>query len=152
MNQFDTVLSVMIVNRREISGELALRLVSDCVAFAGERGWDICAAVCDPRGAPVALLRTDHVVMPAIEFAIDKAYTAATLRMSTQGFFERADARPALKLGLTNRPRMLVFPGGFPLFHDGGCIGGLGVSGAEDHEDVECAVAVIEAAGLKTEA
>ncbi len=142
---------MMIINRAEISGELALRLVADCVAFAGERGWEICAAVCDPRGALVALLRTDHVVVPAIDFAIDKAFTAATLKKSTRSFFERADSNPALKLGLTNRPRMLVFPGGFPIFCDGDCIGGLGVSGAQDHEDVECAVAVIEGAGLMTD-
>jgi uncharacterized protein GlcG (DUF336 family) len=139
----------MIVERTEISGELALRLVSDCVRFAGARGWEVCAAVCDPRGALVALLRTDHVVMPAIEFAIDKAYTAATLKTSTQDFFKRAESRPALKLGLANRPRILVFPGGYPVFHDDVCIGGLGVSGAQDQEDVECAVSVIEGAGLQ---
>ncbi len=140
----------MLVERREISGSKALEIVQHAVDYAGKKGWEVCAAICDPRGALVALARTDEVVIPAIDFAVDKAYTAATLKRSTRDFFERADSRPSLKLGLANRPRILVFPGGLPLIFSGNVVGGLGVSGAQDHEDVECAMAAIEKAGLAT--
>jgi uncharacterized protein GlcG (DUF336 family) len=140
----------MLVERKEISASKALEIVRFAIDHASENGWEVCAAICDPRGALAALARTDNVVVPAIDFAIDKAYTAATLQRSTQDFHKRAESRPALKLGLANRPRILVFPGGLPLIFSGTAIGGLGVSGAQDHEDVECAIAAIEKAGLTT--
>jgi uncharacterized protein GlcG (DUF336 family) len=132
----------------EITPEAALLLVTKAVDHAKANAWQVCAAVCDPAGHFVALLRTEDVVAPAIEFAIDKAYTAATLRTSTPEFFERAYGNPALKLGLANRPRVLVFPGGVPVLSGGRVIGGLGVSGAADRDDVACAEVALEALGL----
>ena len=37
--------------------------------------------------------------------------------------------------------------GGVPIFADGVCVGGIGVSGAKDHEDLACAHA-LDAAGF----
>ena len=139
------------ITREEIAAEAGLRLVEAAVARARDEGLEVCAALCDPRGHLVALARTDNVVAPAIEYAIDKAWTAATLNRSTEGFFERAHARPALGMGLANRPRVLVFPGGQPIRRGDACLGGLGVSGAQDHEDVAIACAVIAEAGFGTE-
>ena len=130
---------------KAITADAALTLVTAAVAHAKSRGWEVCAAVCDPAGHLVAVLRTDRVVVPAIEFAIDKAYTAATLRTTTLAFHERAESKPPLKQGLTNRPRILVFPGGLPITDGEEVIGGIGVSGAADMEDVECAEMALEA-------
>lgn len=137
------------VKRLEINAELAQRMVAQCIDFASQRQWEICATICDPRGHPVVLLRTDNVVVPAIQYAVDKAWTAATLGTSTEAFYERAASRPALAMGLSNRERVLVFPGGYPILENGICIGGLGVSGAKDEEDVEIATTVIEQNGFK---
>lgn len=134
--------------RREVSAATAAALVRECIAHAEAKGWEIAAAVVDPRGSLVAFGRTDDVVVPAIEFAIDKAYTAATLRKSTADFFERADGSRSLKLGLANRPRLMVWSGGLAIFEGGTCIGGVGVSGAKDAEDVECAAAALRALNL----
>ena len=142
----------MIITRTEISQAVALQLVTESISYANAKGWQITAAVADPRGTLVALLRTDDVVTPAVDFAVDKAYTAATLRCSTKGFYERAETNSSLKLGLTNRPRLMVWTGGLPLFHNGACIGGLGVSGAQDFEDEEIALAAISMVGLTAEA
>jgi glc operon protein GlcG len=43
--------------------------------------------------------------------------------------------------------RMVVYPGGLPLFHDGQLVG-LGVSGAEGHQDRSYAAASVRAAHL----
>ncbi len=142
----------MTLTRTEICAAGALDLVQSALRHARANHWEICAAVCDPRGSLVALLRTDDVIVPAVDFAVDKAYTAATLRRSTESFFARAAASPSLSLGLGNRPRLMVWSAGLPVFHDGVCIAGLGVSGAKDHEDVACAEAAIRGAGFCTEA
>lgn len=131
-----------------IGSEVASKLAQAAIDHALRMGVDVCATVCDPGGHPVALLRTDHVRPPAIGFATDKAYTAATLHTSTQDLHERAASRPALAMGLANRERILVFPGGLPIYAEGKLIGGIGVSGATDSEDVECARAALTALGL----
>ena len=127
------------VGKLDLSGDKALELAKAALSYARQQGWEVCISVCDSRGVPLALLRTDHVIDPAIGFAVDKAYTAATLRRSTASFAERALSRPPLALGLSNRDRILVFPGGLPIIVDGQCLGGIGVSGATDEQDVECA-------------
>lgn len=142
----------MSVMRREISAAAAAKLVAAAVDHARSQDWEITVAVCDPRGHLVAFLRTDDVVAPAIEFAIDKAYTAATLRRSSSAFGERMASSPTLALGLGTRDRLMSWAGGLPILEDGICVGGIGVSGAKDHEDVACALAAVSAVGFATEA
>ena len=135
---------IQTINRVEIAAASALEMVAQCVDYATRKNWEICAAICDPRGHLVALARTDNVVTPAIQYAIDKAWTAATLSTTTEAFHTRASENPALALGLTNRERVLVFPGGFPIYAAQSCLGGLGVSGAKDDEDIEVAQTIID--------
>lgn len=137
------------LTRQEITADLAQLMVTQCIDYARARQWEICATICDPRGHPVVLMRTDYVVVPAIQYAIDKAWTAATLQTTTEAFYTRAASRPALAMGISNRERVLVFPGGFPILDDGVCLGGLGVSGAKDEEDVEIASSIIEKHGFR---
>lgn len=131
------------ISRLQISSALAATMVQEAIAYARAQNWEVCAAICDPAGHLAALARTDGVPTPAIQFAIDKAYTAATLGKSTSAFFERASSRPALAMGLANRERILVFPGGLVIADSGTILGGIGVSGAQDHEDVACASAIL---------
>ncbi len=140
------------VTRTEISAGAALDLVRGAVAHARENGWEVTAAVVDPRGHLVAFWRTDAVIDPAITFAIDKAYTAATLRKASQAFGERMASKPTLSLGVGTRERIITWAGGLPIFKDGQCIGGIGVSGAQDHEDIACASAALSEMGLSAEA
>jgi uncharacterized protein GlcG (DUF336 family) len=133
----------IIVEKPTISAAAGLQLVRWALAHAETQGWTVCAAVCDPAGHLVAFHRHDGVNVPPIEFAIDKAYTAATMGRTTAALFARAEEKPPLKLGLANRRRLLVFPGGVPIMHESRVIGGLGVSGAADHEDVLCAEAAL---------
>jgi uncharacterized protein GlcG (DUF336 family) len=52
-----------------------------------------------------------------------------------------------MKLGFSNRPRLVVFGGGLPI-GQGDWIGGIGVSGASESEDEECARAGLVAIGM----
>ena len=142
----------MIVTRPQLSSDAALRLVQAAVAHAGANGWSVCVAVVEPGGTPLALWRMDGVAVPVVDFALDKAYTAATLKRSTEAFFDRMETSPSLRLGLANRARLMVWGGGLPVFHDGEVVGGIGVSGAKDFEDIACAKAAIQALGLNWDA
>ena len=142
----------MFTERKDLQAETALALAQSAIAHAKANGWQITVAICDSSGHLLAFLRTDDVVVPAIEFAIDKAYTAASLRNQTKAFGERMVSEPTLSLGVGTRQRLLTWAGGLPIFADGICVGGIGVSGAKDHEDLACAHAALEAAGLSASA
>ena len=139
------------ITRNEISSELAYQMVGKAIKLALEMEVNVCAVVCDPRGHLVALARTDHVMPPAMQFATDKAWTAANFSISTLGLYERVSAKPPVAMGFANRDRVLFFPGGIPIFEGNTCIGGMGVSGAKDQEDIDIATTVIKESGLSVE-
>ncbi len=132
------------IERREITSNLAFQMVGSAIQLAEQKNVEVCAAICDPRGHLVALARTDNVMAPAIQYSIDKAWTAANFAISTQGLYERVSVKPAVSMGFSNRDRVLFFPGGFPIFEGDKCIGGLGISGAKDQDDIDIAQATIE--------
>lgn len=138
----------MLVSHVTLSAATALRLVGAAVAEAERNGWRVAVAVVDPSGLPIAAVRMDQATPPILEFAQDKAYTAATMRRSTEAHFGRMTSSPSLTLGFQNRPRLMVWGGGLPIVHDGRVVGGIGVSGAKDFEDVACAEAALAQEGL----
>lgn len=138
----------MLVSHVTLSAATALRLVGAAVTEAERNGWRIAVAVVDPSGLPIAAVRMDQATPPILEFAQDKAYTAATMRRSTEAYFGRMASSPSLTLGFQNRPRLMVWGGGLPIVHDGRVVGGIGVSGAKDFEDVACAEAALAQEGL----
>jgi uncharacterized protein GlcG (DUF336 family) len=138
----------MIVTQAMLSSEAAMALVQRAVAHARAEGWAVAAAVVDPQGIVQALWRMDGVAPNVADFALDKAYTAATMRRSTAAFAERMGGVPSLALGLGTRTRLLTWGGGLPVVHGGGLVGGIGVSGAKDHEDIACAETALASAGF----
>jgi len=142
----------MISEKPEISAKAGLEMALAAIAFAQENEWDITVAICDRAGQLIAFLRSENVILGAIDFAIDKAFTAATLRKSTADFGTRMASAPGLSLGVGTRPRLMTWTGGLPIFYNGVCVGGIGVSGALDHQDLSCAQAAIDFVGLRSDA
>ena len=130
-----------------ISYASAARLRDADLDHAAANGWSVAVAVLDPWGALVTSARMDGVAPPILEFAVDKAYTA-TLGKTTRAFYERMSSSPHLTLGLQTRPRLCAWDGGLPIRDGGELIGAIGVSGAAGREDVACAEAALEKAGL----
>ncbi|QFQ89613.1 hypothetical protein F8A10_19440 (plasmid) [Paracoccus kondratievae] len=97
------------------------------------------------RSAPA---RMDGVAAQTLDFAVDKAFTAATMRRSTLDFCVRMNSTDERRAGLANRHRLITWEGGLPIVHNGTIVGGVGVSGVQGHEDVECAQAALHSLGL----
>lgn len=133
---------------KAVKNEVGQRLVSAALRNAKSNGWVVAVAVTDSQGNLVAFGRDDSVAPPIGGFAIDKAYTAASLRKATADFGERMASSPTLSLGIGNRDRFLTWGGGVPIFEDGDCIGAIGVSGAQDYEDIECVKFALQQEGL----
>ena len=130
-----------------ISAEAAATAVQAAVAHAEAKGWKINAAVVDRGGNLMAFLRMPGAFIHSIEIAIDKAYTAASFGFSTKDWMSAIGHDEGMKLGFSARPRLIVFGGGLPIGQKD-WIGGIGVSGASEAEDEECARAGLAAIGM----
>ena len=133
-----------------IGWEAASTAARAAVQYAQARGWRINVAVVDRGGNMMAFLRMPGAFLHSIEIAIDKAYTAASFGFSTKDWMGAIGHDEGMKFGFSARPRLIVFGGGLPLRVEGEeeWIGGIGVSGASEAQDEECARAGLAAIGL----
>lgn len=132
-----------------ITAEAAAAACSAAVAHAAARGWRINVAVVDRGGNLMAFLRQPGAFIHSIQIAIDKAFTSASFGFPTKAWMGAIGHDEGMKLGFANQPRLIVFGGGLPVPGGGGeWIGGIGVSGASEAEDEECARAGLAAIGL----
>ena len=70
-----------------------------------------------------------------------KISTAAETRRSTANWQERIKSRPEL----IRMPGVTPVQGGLPIVVDGACVGAVGISGVQSHEDEQIAAAGIKA-------
>ncbi|MDR3483018.1 MAG: heme-binding protein [Burkholderiaceae bacterium] len=133
-----------------ISWDAAGTAARAAVQYAQAHGWRINVAVVDRGGNMMAFLRMPGAFLHSIEIAIDKAYTAASFGFSTKDWMGAIGHDDGMKFGFSAQPRLIVFGGGLPLRVEGEeeWIGGIGVSGASEAQDEECARAGLAAIGL----
>jgi uncharacterized protein GlcG (DUF336 family) len=136
---------------QSVSCRTGMFFLDAAVSWASDQGLLVAIAVADPQGTDICSVRMDGVSPPILDFARDKAFTAATMRRDTEAFAARMNSKESLKLGFSTRQRLISWGGGVPIFAAGSCIGALGVSGAQDHEDIACARYTITQAGLAFE-
>lgn len=103
---------------------------------AREEGLRVVAAVCDAGGNAVALQRDDDAYIASVDVASNKAFTAVSLKMTTEQVGRLAQpGAPLYGIQHTNGGRIVIFGGGAPLSRGGVIIGGLGVSGGSAEQD-----------------
>lgn len=95
-------------------------------------------AVVDEHGELLAFLRTDGCPLASITIAINKAFTASRERKESAavGQASRNENFPMTNFG---ELRYVTWGGGVPVVHEGRVIGGVGVSGLSEAEDVALA-------------
>jgi glc operon protein GlcG len=111
---------------------------------ARNNNWIVAIAILDDGGHLMHFARMDGASPANAAIAVDKARTAALSRR-TSGRWEQLikDGRT----GMLNMPGILPVQGGVPIMVDGVCIGGVGASGVQSHEDEQIVVAGIKALG-----
>ena len=136
---------------------LTLAQASTIVDVALKKGRDTnCApltvAVLDAGGHLVAFKREDRSGILRFDIAYGKAWGALGMGFGTRELAERAGKAPIFftALAAVSHGRMIPVPGGV-LIKDaaGDVLGAVGISGDTSDRDEACAVAGIEAAGLK---
>jgi uncharacterized protein GlcG (DUF336 family) len=109
-------------------------------------------AVLDAGGHLVAFKREDKSGLLRFDIAFGKAWGALGMGFGSRTLFERANATPQFftMLAAASGGRIVTNPGGVLIRNShGDVIGAVGISGDTSDRDEACAMAGIEAAGLK---
>jgi len=117
------------------------RILAAAEAEGLRNKWNVAIAVLDDGGHLLGFHRMDGATPANAEIAVLKGRSAAVSRRSTRNWEERiAGGRMAIL-------KMPVLPvtGGLPIVVEGECVGGIGVSGVQSHEDEQIAQAGIDA-------
>ena len=128
--------SVIAKNNIKMSLHMAKKVIDGVLKKASEMGVNAVAAVYDEGARPVAVECMDNSYIASFDIAVNKAYTAVSLKMSTTELKPLAQpGAPLYGIQFTNDNKIVVFGGGVPLEYGGEIIGGLGVSGGSEGQD-----------------
>jgi len=119
-----------------LSHEDVLAIAAATRAEAQRNGWTVTLALVDDGGHPLYLERLEGARANTVAVALGKARTSALLHAPSSGIAGRVKDNPALlKLDL------MPMQGGLPLMCGTQCVGGIGVSGVQAHQDEQCSAA-----------
>jgi uncharacterized protein GlcG (DUF336 family) len=119
----------------------AHKMMEACKAEAQKNKWNVAIAIVDDAGYLMLLERMDGTGPTSAEVAPGKARTAALTRRPSKFWEERVKDRPAF----VNFPAGQMIQGGLPIMYQNECVGGIGVSGVQSHEDEQIAQAGVNA-------
>jgi len=107
------------------------KITAACEAEAKKNKWIVSIAILDDGGHVLMLTRMDGAAPVTAQIATEKGRSAAVSRRSTKVSEDRIAAGRVVLL------KMPVLPvqGGVPIMHQGECVGAIGVSGVQSHED-----------------
>jgi glc operon protein GlcG len=119
------------------------KMMAACLAEAAKNKWSVCVAIVDEGGFLLQFERMDGAAPISTEVACGKARTSALTKRPSKFFEDRVKERPAF----ANFPAGILIQGGLPIMHQNECVGAIGVSGVQSHEDEQIAQAGIAALG-----
>ena len=129
----------------------AKKMMTAAIGKAGEIGIAVTVAIVDIGGHMMMLERMDGGRFHTVHSSTTKAVTASSNRRQTtthgaQG--QDLDTLHAIGLSLAAGPeRWTAMEGGFPIFFEEDCVGGIGVSGGDWQQDQDIAQAAVDAVG-----
>ena len=119
------------------------KITAACEAEAKKNKWIVSIAILDDGGHVLMLTRMDGAAPVTAQIATEKGRSAAVSRRSTKVSEDRIAAG---RVALLKMP-VLPVQGGVPIMHQGECVGAIGVSGVQSHEDEAVCNAGIAALG-----
>ena len=118
------------------------KIAAAAEAEARKNNWSVAIAILDDGGHLLYFVRMDGATPANARIAVGKGRTAAESRRSTGMWEERIKQG---RMSMLRMPGVTPVQGGLPIVVDGACVGGVGVSGVQSHEDEQIAAAGIRA-------
>jgi uncharacterized protein GlcG (DUF336 family) len=136
----------------ELTLDVARKILDAALAKATEKKLKpLVVMVLDARGCIKAAAAQDGTSLLRGEVAHGKAYGALAMGMGSRALFQRAHEQAYFVSAVNTlaQGRLVPVPGGVLIQQEGALLGAVGVSGDSSDNDEICAIAGIEAAGLK---
>src|SRR5688572_23160361 len=131
-----------------VSHEATAAILEAAVRKATEIGIRVNVAVVDSGGNLAGFLRMPGSFLVSIDVALRKAKACASFGIPPEVLEQVLDSHPPrVREGILSHPSATVIRGGLPIRVDGELLGGVGVSGGSEEQDVECAAAGLAAIG-----
>ena len=128
-----------------LTPETALAAAQAALAHCRKAGFQVAVAVVDRSGVLQVLLRDRFAGAHTVEVATQKAWTAASFRLSTTTLAAETQAGKPMS-GIRSAGQVMAIGGGQVIEAGGSTFGGIGVSGAPGGEaDDACANAGVKA-------
>jgi glc operon protein GlcG len=125
---------------RTIDYAEAKRIIEAAIAEASKISQNAVVAVADSHGELIAFARMDGAPVSSIRIAINKAWSAARERKTTQEIGERArHPEKGFDIAYFGDPRFVGWGGGVPVWRDGEVVGAIAISGLPQQEDIRIA-------------
>ena len=132
----------MVVSQPTLTYAGARRVLDAAMAKAAAIGVTVNISVCDAAGHQVAFARMDGAALLAGSIATDKAFSVVAFQGAPTGdWHEKLEPNSAVRDGIVNRDRLIIFGGGVPVRVGRDVVGAVGVSGGSEAEDEEIAAA-----------
>jgi uncharacterized protein GlcG (DUF336 family) len=128
-------------DRQELTLADCENIMAAAIAEARRNKWVVSIAILDDGGHLLHFVRMDGASPANARIAVAKGRTAAESRRASGTWQERIKSRPELM----QMPGILPVQGGVPIIVEGSCVGAVGVSGVQSHEDERIAQAGIDA-------
>ena len=119
------------------------KMLAACEAEAAKNNWAVAISVVDDGGFLLGFVRMDGAAVISAEVSLGKARTSAMTRRPSKFFEDRVKDRPAF----ITFPAGLLIQGAVPVMHENECVGAIGVSGVQSHEDEQIALAGAKSLG-----
>jgi uncharacterized protein GlcG (DUF336 family) len=119
------------------------KMLAACEAEAAKNKWAVAISIVDEGGYLLGFQKMDGAPTISGEVSMGKARTSAMTRRPSKFFEDRVKERPAF----VNFPAGILIQGAVPLIHQNECVGAIGVSGVQSHEDEQVAQAGADALG-----
>jgi glc operon protein GlcG len=119
------------------------KMLAACEAEAVKNNWAVAVSIVDDGGYLLGFQRMDGAPVISAEVSLGKARTSAMTKRPSKFFEDRIKDRPAF----VTFPAGLPIQGALPVIHQNECVGAIGVSGVQSHEDEQIALAGVKALG-----
>jgi uncharacterized protein GlcG (DUF336 family) len=130
---------------KSLTPETALNAAKAAMDACRKKGYQVTVAIVDRAGLTQILIRDRFAGPHTIDVATNKAWTAASMKMSTTVFAAETQAGKPMS-ALRSHARVMAAGGGLVIEGAGTLLGGIGVSGAPGGDaDDACANAGLKA-------
>ena len=134
----EIVKNAIIASKSEMNLPLAERVADAVIEEAKRIGVKAVVCISDAAGNPKLVKVMEDAYIASYDIAVNKAYTVVALKMPTVALKPLAAPGGELYgIQFTNGGKIVIFGGGDPLINPKGkIIGGLGVSGGSEAQDI----------------